>query len=103
MAINTLADLRAHLSFTADLGVVDDGMLSRLNSAAQSFAERKLGFAIEATFGGAGQAAMPDDLRQAVLMLAGHWYDNREAAGEAAREPPFGVSEILREYRNWQV
>lgn len=101
MAINTLADLRAHLSFTDDLGTTDDAMLTRILAGAESFVERKLGFTFAATFGGAGQDPVPDELRQAVLMLAAHWYENREATAEVLREPPFGVTEILREFRDW--
>lgn len=101
MAINTLDDLKAQLSFTSDIGDVDDAMLNRLNSAAESFCERKLGYKFADTFGGLGQDPVPEDLRQAALMLAAHWYENREATTEAAREPPFGVSEIIREYRDW--
>lgn len=101
MAINTLADLRAHLAFTDDLGTTDDAMLTRILSAAESFVERKLGFTFAATYGGTGQEAVPDALRQAVLMLAAHWYENREAGADVLREPPFGVTEILREYRDW--
>src|SRR3989338_994253 len=52
MAINTLADLRAHLSFTDDLGTTDDAMLTRILAGAESFVERKLGFTFAATFGG---------------------------------------------------
>lgn len=101
MGINTLADLKAHLSFTDDIGNTDDAMLTRILAAAEGFVERKLGFTFAATYGGAGQEAVPDALRQAVLMLAAHWYDNREAVGEAAREPPFSVSEIITEFREW--
>lgn len=101
MAITTLADLKAQLSFTDDLGAVDDGLLTRINAAANGFVERKLGFTFADTFGGVGQEAVPDGLRQAVLMLGAHWYESREAAAETLKEPPFGVSEIIQEYRNW--
>ena len=101
MAINVLADLKAQLSFTDDIGNADDVMLTRILAGAETFVERKLGYTFTATYGGAGQPAVPNDLRQAVLMLAAHWYENREASSVAMREPPFGVSEIIREYRNW--
>ncbi len=101
MSINTLSDLKEHLSCTDDIGVTDDSMLTRILSAAESFVERKLGATFAATYGGVDQPAIPDALRQAVLMLAAHWYENREATVEALKEPPFGVSEILREFREW--
>lgn len=101
MAICTIADLKAQLSFTDDIGATDDAMLSRILDAAQAFIERKLGFKIEEEFGSVGQDGLPEPIQQAVLMLAAHWYENREATGEAAREPPFGVTEIITEYREW--
>lgn len=101
MAISTLDDLKAQLSFTDDIGNVDDALLQRMLMAAEGYVERKLGFKFADTFGGAGQEAVPGALVEAVLMLAAHWYENREAAGEAAREQPFGVSDIVREFRDW--
>jgi uncharacterized phage protein (predicted DNA packaging) len=101
MVISTLDDLKAQLSFTDDIGVTDDVMLTRMLASAEGFIERKLGFKFADTFGGVGQEALPGALVEAVLMLAAHWYENREATAEAAREPPFGVSEIIREFRGW--
>jgi len=101
MAICTIDDLKAQLAFTDDLGATDDALLSRVLAAAQAFVERRLGFKIEEEFGSVGQDILPEALVQAVLMLAAHWYENREATTEAAREPPFGVTEIIAEYREW--
>lgn len=42
----------------------------------------------------------PSDLLQAIIMLAGHWYNQREAAsGVAMSEVPFGVMAICKRYR----
>jgi uncharacterized phiE125 gp8 family phage protein len=43
----------------------------------------------------------PEDVQQAVRMLVGHWYENRESVvvGTSSTEIPHGVTEILRRYR----
>lgn len=47
---------------------------------------------------GASPSNVPANLRQAVKMLVGHWYENREAANHTAamvHEIPFGVREMV--------
>lgn len=48
----------------------------------------------------AGFSALPQDLKHAVLLLVGHWYDNREAATSSGTfsETPFAVKAILNKY-----
>ncbi len=47
-------------------------------------------------------ADVPSDLQQAVLMLATHFYENRNAAvGENVM--PFGVSSLIQPYRNVRI
>lgn len=104
MAIVTLAELKEHLAFTDDLGTLDDALLGRLILAAERHIDRLLGFGMEdaAAAEAAGfEDGVPEDLRLAVTQLAAHWHENREAAGGAMQELPFGVSEIVREYRGW--
>ena len=101
MAILTLDQLKEQLSFTDDMGDVDDALLQRKLAAAQNHVERLLGFKIEETFGGADQDEIPPALIEAVSQLAAWWYEQREAAGEGAREVPFGVREIVFEYREY--
>jgi hypothetical protein len=101
MAILTLDQLKEQLSFTDDMGDVDDALLQRKLAAAQNHVERLLGFKIEETFGGADQDEIPPALIEAVSQLAAWWYEQREAAGEGAREVPFGVREIVAEYREY--
>ncbi len=48
-------------------------------------------------------AAVPSDLQLAILMLAGHWYENREATvlpttGTGPMEIPLGVQALLSPY-----
>ena len=101
MAIVQLGDLKEQLSFTDDIGDADDAMLQRKLDAAQNHVERLLGYVIEDTFGGVDQDPIPPALVEAVSQLAAWWYDQREAAGDAAREVPFGVREIVTEYREF--
>lgn len=51
--------------------------------------------------GGFGPAweDLPPDLAQAVLLLAAHFYENREATGLGAGCMPFGVTSLLQRYR----
>lgn len=45
---------------------------------------------------GANSAGVPELLRQAILMLVAHWYENREAVGSVGQEVPLAVDSILR-------
>ena len=101
MAILSINDLSEHLSLTGDEGNSDLVMLARLIDSAQGHIERLLGYQIEAQFGGVDQSPIPPSLVQAVKMLAAHWYDQREAAGEGMKAVPFGVTEIVNEYREF--
>lgn len=44
---------------------------------------------------------VPDDLRMALLLLIGHWYENRESVvmGQAVNELPMAVEAIISKYR----
>jgi len=101
MAIVTVDQVKEHLSFTPDIGSTDDALLARLIAAAQNHVERLLGFRIEDNFGGEDQDDIPPALIECVSLLTAWWYDQREAAGDGAREVPFGVREIVSEYREW--
>lgn len=47
----------------------------------------------------AGYEQLPLTLRQAMLLLIGHWYENREAVGTATGEMAFSVHALLRLHR----
>lgn len=84
----------------------DDATIERKIAAAQDLIERHLGFRIEEEFppaGGPPVSTVPPALIEAVCQLVGHWYERREAVivGVNAQELPIGVSDIVREYRNW--
>lgn len=45
---------------------------------------------------------VPKKTKHAILLLVGHWYENREAATEKKREkPPFTVDALLDMDRTW--
>ncbi|MFU0504122.1 head-tail connector protein [Pseudaminobacter sp. NGMCC 1.201702] len=47
-----------------------------------------------------GYAEVPFVLRAAVLLLAGHWYNNRETVDDTSlKKIPYGVDTILERYR----
>lgn len=46
---------------------------------------------------------VPDDLRQAVLLLAAHFYENRFGEVEADGGIPFGVVSILQQHRSMRL
>jgi len=48
----------------------------------------------------AGAETIPPAVGQAILLLVGHLYNNREASSEAAlKDIPFGVDALLKDYR----
>lgn len=47
----------------------------------------------------AGFTVLPHTLRQALLMLIGHWYENREATGTVSGLVAFSVHALLSQYR----
>jgi uncharacterized phiE125 gp8 family phage protein len=47
--------------------------------------------------------AVPADLRQAVFLLAAHYYENRTETGHGASAMPFGVLVLLEAYRTLRV
>ena len=101
MALNEAA-LRAQINMGAlDGDEIDEAVLPQVLAAAQAHVERILGFALDDT------DELPDgapaDLEQAVLMVAAHWYENREAVliGVTGQEVPFGAAQIIGEYRKY--
>jgi uncharacterized phage protein (predicted DNA packaging) len=98
--IVTLDDMKQHLNITTDNGGDDDRLITGQIEAAQGHVTRLLGFDIEAKFPG---DTVPAELKQAVKMLAAHWYENRETVlvGISAQEVPHGVWSIVSEHREY--
>lgn len=94
----TAADLRAHSNLTEG---DDDALLSRFIVAAKARIEASLGFKIDDVT--EFPSGTPDDLTLAVLMLAAHYYENREATvvGVTAQVMPLGVTGVIADYRRY--
>jgi uncharacterized phage protein (predicted DNA packaging) len=77
----------------------DDALLSHKIAAAEQWISDQIGKAL------AEFDPMPASLTEAVLQLAAYWYEQREAVliGVAANEVPFGVRELIRPYREWEL
>ncbi|MDO9125489.1 MAG: head-tail connector protein, partial [Parvibaculum sp.] len=61
-------------------------------------ATRLAGIAVDFTAGYGAAAAVPAPLKQAVLLLAAHWFENREPLGNGV-ELPLTVSALVARYR----
>lgn len=93
--------LAEHLNMTPDeTSVVGSEFLHGLLAASTAHTQAQLGFKID------DPAEFPDgtpaDVEQAVLMLAAHWFAQREASTVVAMIPvPFGYDEVIRSHRRW--
>lgn len=96
-----ISDLITHCSLQGSPDAADERSLQRLLDAATAHVERQLGFKLD------DEDEFPDgtpaDVELAVLQLAADWYENREASliGITGRPMPFGVQEIVQEYRRY--
>lgn len=95
MPIVTLAEAKAHLAINDD---ADDLLIDGKIAAAQAHLERWLGYEIADE-----HETPPADLKEAVLALTAHFYENREASvvGVSAALMPFSVREIIAGRRKW--
>ena len=101
MSVINFADMTAHVGLTGDAPEGEYEALAGKVAAAQNHVERLLGFRIEERFGGEDQEPVPPALVEAVMQLAAWWFENREAVSDRDRMLPFGVEEIVNEYREW--
>ncbi|MDQ7775540.1 MAG: head-tail connector protein [Paracoccus aminovorans] len=84
----------------------DDWLIQGKIKAAENHVDRLLGYRMRtrwppAEVGRLGGENAPPALQEAVAQLAAWWFENREAATDMSRELPFGVREIVNEYREW--
>lgn len=90
----SVSELKTQLNLDHDL---DDALLALKIDAAEAYAASFIGSTIP--------EPIPAAIRQAVLMLAAHWYEVREATltGGSAYVVPFGVHDLLQAHRAWVV
>lgn len=93
-----LSLMKDHLGLTPDQDA-DDLLIQAKIEAAENHINRLLGYVMRDRF--LTLDAVPSALKEAVLQLAAWWFENREAATDMSRELPFGVREIVSEYREW--
>lgn len=95
-AIVSLAEMKEHLGITIN---VDDTLIPRLLETARRHMEKWCGPLDDFEEG------VPDDLKGALKLLAGHLYENREASyiGQGTvTEVPFGFHDLIGPYRQWE-
>jgi hypothetical protein len=93
--IISIEDAKAHLNVTDD---ADDAIISMCIAAAENFVNNFLPIKL------ADMTPAPADLLQAVRMLTGHFYENREATlvGTSSDAVALGVWEIIDQHRAWR-
>jgi hypothetical protein len=93
----TLPALKAHLNITIDL---DDPMLNDKLAAAKAWVSSYIGSDPDAVDAD-GNGTAPAPIGEAILQLAAHLYENREATlvGVTAQQLPFGFLDLLSPYR----
>ncbi|MDJ0631097.1 MAG: head-tail connector protein [Rhodobacter sp.] len=63
--------------------------------------DRAFPIEIEFIAGFGAASAVPEDLKQLVKLMVGHWYENREASivGTSVNELPLGAQSLIANYR----
>ncbi|WP_029042568.1 head-tail connector protein [Cucumibacter marinus] len=101
MALTT-DDLKNQINMGAGGGdAIDTAVLPKVLEAATKHVEKVIGYTLDDTDKLPDGA--PGDLEHAILMIAAHWYEERETVlvGVSGQEIPFGASQILGEYREY--
>ena len=98
-------DITTHLNLTNLDGSERDLVRSKL-VAATDWIATYAGIKIEMCASDDEEDERPDvppRVREAILMLAAHLYNNRESVlvGVTAQELPFGILDLLADYRGW--
>jgi uncharacterized phiE125 gp8 family phage protein len=89
----------------ADYVLVADDQRPRVMALARPFPQIAPGGAAELSFeaGYGAWAAVPPDLRQAMLMLAALYYENRDSMVNGGGQIPLGVSALLEPYKRLRL
>ena len=95
----------------------EDVLLETYATAAQRLVENRTGRTLYATEGeiptdsetgeptDTSALVLDDDLTTAMLLLIGHWFENREAVviGSITAELPMAVEALIGPYRHYQI
>lgn len=101
MATVDLALLKKHVN--ADDFTADDTYLQHLLDAAEAHVigmTNRTAAELMVPGSSEGTAVLPVQLQQAVIMLAGHWYNQREAvSGVQMAEIPYSLQALVKPFR----
>lgn len=98
MATTKLELLKKHVR--ADDFSGDDEYLEQLLNAAEEYVVMATNRTTEELLEMGGGEALPVSLQQAVLLIAGHWYNQREAvSGVQMAEVPYTLQALVKPYR----
>ena len=98
MATVKLELLKQHVR--ADDFADDDIYLAQLLEASEEYVVTATNRTSEELLALGGGSALPATLQQAVLMIAGHWYNQREAvSGVQMAEVPYTVQALIKPFR----
>ena len=98
MATTKLELLKKHVR--ADDFSGDDDYLAQFLNAAEEFVVMATNRTTEELLEMGGGEALPVSLQQAVLLIAGHWYNQREAvSGVQMAEVPYTLQALVKPYR----
>ena len=94
MSVVTIEDVKAHLNVLIS---EDDDLLTNKIAAAEEWIGLFIGTPL------ADLTPTPETLREAVRMLVGHLYENREASivAVSAELMPLGLYDLMAPYRQW--
>ncbi|WP_276118386.1 head-tail connector protein [Pararhizobium qamdonense] len=94
MSVITVEDVKRHLNV---VGTDDDLLIADKIAAAEAFIGRWTLTPL------AAMTEVPADLKEAVRLLTGHFYENREASivGVSAEEIPFGLWDLINPHREY--
>ena len=97
MAAVSIALLKQHVH--ADDFTADDEYLTQLLNTAEEYVVNATNRS-SAELMQIGGDKLPYSLQQAILLLAGHWYNQREAvAGLQMHEVPYTLQALIKPYR----
>ena len=85
--------------YADDIGDTDDAILSQYLDAAETAILIKTNRTADDLLEEGG-GVMPTPIVQAILLLGGHFYANREAVGSSSSAAlPYGIEALIRPYR----
>lgn len=101
MALDEAA-LRGQLNMTEDeADEIDEAVLTRFLDAAKAHTRAQLGFALDDVE--EFPEGTPADVEHGILMLAAHWFEQREAtiSGTIIATVPLGYDDIIANHRRY--